>query len=239
MRLLLLLLVFANVIALALLQGGRERGVEPERLEQQLHADRLAIVDGKGAEALPAPVATPSTAPAATASSAPAPTSPAAATPLPAIGTAPVCIDIGDFSPHAATAFEDALSRLSHTGIPQRRVVRGAPSQMVYLPPLPSELAAVRRLSELRALGFADSAVIRDDPARRWGISLGLFSKPELAEAQLAKLREAGINEARVGDHPSNAVRFAYRLPGVDAAGGARLAEAASQFAGVTLRRCQ
>ncbi len=231
MRVLFFLLLLGNLVLLLVLQGSRDRGLEPERLAQQLHADRLSVVDGRRPPPqapLPVDAPAPAEVPAA-----------AAAVQAPAFGSTPTCVEIGDFSPQAAVAFEDALSRLSHTGIPQRRTIRAAPSQLVYLPPLPGEAAATRRLAELRALGFADSAVIRDDPARRWGISLGLFSRPELAEAQLAKLREAGVSDARIGDHPSNAARYAYRLPGVDAAGGARLAAAASNFEGVVLRRCQ
>lgn len=236
MRVLFFLLLLGNLVLLLVLQGSRDRGLEPERLAQQLHADRLSVVDGRRPP-LEAPL--PADAPAPADPPAPAAQPPGPAAQAPAFGGAPVCVEIGDFSPQAAVAFEDALSRLSHTGIPQRRTVRAAPSQLVYLAPLPGEVAATRRLAELRALGFADSAVIRDDPARRWGISLGLFSRPELAEAQLAKLREAGVSDARIGDHPSNAARYAYRLPGVDAAGGARLAAAASNFEGVALRRCQ
>lgn len=125
------------------------------------------------------------------------------------------------------------------TGIPQRRIVQPPPSYLVFLPPQPTEAAASRRLAELRQKGFADSAVMRDDSPRRWGVSAGLFSKEELAIAHLDKLHKAGFADARMGEHPLNSTRYAYRLPGVTAAGATRLAAVASGYAGVSMRPCK
>lgn len=150
-----------------------------------------------------------------------------------------VCVELGDFSAQAAESFEPQLSRLSMTGIPQRRVVQPPPSYLVFLPPLPTEAAAKRRLAQVRDKGFADSAVIRDESPRRWGVSVGLFSKEELAIAQLDKLHKVGIDEARMGEHPLNSTRYAYRLPGVTEAGATRLAAVASGYSGVSMRACK
>ena len=218
MRLFFFLLLLANVVALLIMQAARDRSGEPERLALQVNAERVNVIDA----AAPAPAKTPA----------------AESAPAPVTAGAGGCVEIGDFSTQSAASFEQQLSRLSHTGMAQRRVVQAAPSQMVYLPPQGSEAEANRRLAQLREMGFADSAVIRDEPARRWGISLGRFTRTELAEAHLEKLRAAGVNDARIGDYPANSTRFAYRVPDVEAASAARLAAAASNFAGVTLRRC-
>ena len=228
MRLFFFLLLLANLAALLLMQAARDGGTEPERLARQVNAERVTVID---------PASRPTAA-----TAAPEKTSQAAAASAPA--TPPVtagaggCVEIGDFNAMTAASFEQELSRLSHTGIPQRRVVQAAPSQLVYLPPQGGEAEASRRLAQLREMGFADSAVIRDEAARRWGISLGRFTRTELAQAHLEKLRAAGVNDARIGEYPANSTRYAYRLPGVDAASGARLAAAAANFAGVTMRRC-
>ena len=222
MRLFFFLLVLVNVVVLLVLQVARDRTIEPERLALQVNAERVAVIDAAGKPA-------------------PAPATPTAkATPPPAVspsGTA-ACIDIGDFNTQTAASFEQDLSRLSHTGTPQRRVVQPAPSQLVYLPPQGSEADANRRLAQLREAGFADSAVIRDDPARRWGLSLGRFTRTELAEAHLEKLRGAGVTDARIVEYPMNSTRYAYRLFGVNAAGGTRLAAIAANYTGVTMRPC-
>ena len=224
MRLFFFLLLLANVVVLLVLQAARDRGTEPERLALQVNPARVTVIDAAGRPA-------------------PAPPKPAPQDPPPATATLPgdavaACIEIGDFNTQTAASFEQDLSRLSHTGIPQRRVVQPAPSQLVYLPSLGSEGEANRRLSQLREMGFADSAVIRDDPARRWGISLGRFTRTELADAHLEKLRSAGVSDARIVEYPANSTRFAYRLSGVNTAGGARLAAAAANYSGVTMRRC-
>ncbi len=227
MRLFFFLLLLANMVALLVMQAARDRSGEPERLALQVNAERVSVIEAAGKPAaVPAPVKTPAAA------------TPAEPAPPPVTAGAGSCVEIGDFSTQSAASFEQQLSRLSHTGLPQRRVVQAAPSQMVYLPPQGSEAEANLRLAQLREAGFADSAVIRDEPSRRWGISLGRFTRTELAEAHLEKLRAAGVNDARIGDYPANSTRFAYRVPDVDAASAARLAAAASNFAGVTLRRC-
>ena len=226
MRLFFFLLLLANVVVLLITQAASDRSREPERLALQVNAARVTLDYASGKPGAAPPVA---------AKPQPVP----AAAPAPAGGSTAACIEIGDFNTQTAASFEQDLSRLSHTGVPQRRVVQAAPSQLVYLPSQGSEADANRRLARLREMGFADSAVIRDDPARRWGISLGRFTRTELADAHLQKLREAGVNDARIAEYPANSTRFAYRLAGVDSAGGARLAAAAANYPGVTMRRCQ
>lgn len=235
MRLFFFLLVLINLVIFLVMQGARDRSSEPERLALQLNAERVTLLDAAGT-----PVTRPS-APAAPTPAANTPSSAGRATEtktLPAAGGANACVEIGDFNTDTAAKFEEQLSRLPHSGVPQRRIVRAAPSQLVYLPSQGSEADANRRLAQLRDLGFKDSAVIRDDSARRWGISLGRFTRTELADARLEKLRSAGVPDARIIEYPANSTRFAYRLSGMEAAGGARLAAAVSAFEGVTMRRC-
>lgn len=259
MKAVLIALLLANVGMLVLLATPlAPPGVEPERLAQQLNADRIRMIDPATAaaqaahealaahraaqqklaeqisQAQPAP-----TAAAVAAATAPAPAqNPSGSATASSLAPA-VCVELGDFSAQAAESFEPQLSRLSMTGIPQRRIVQPPPSYLVFVPPQPTETAANRRLAELRAKGFADSAVIRDESPRRWGVSAGLFSKEELAIAQLDKLQKAGVADVRMGEHPLNSTRYAYRLPGVTETGAARLAAVASGYAGVTMRSCK
>lgn len=245
MRVLFFVLLLANVAVLALiLKPLRPAGVEPERLAQQVNADRISVIDPAAAamQAAKERLARHRAAQERAAQQAPAP---AAAGTAPATDAAPsqlaraVCVELGDFSAQAAESFEPQLSRLSMTGIPQRRVVQPPPSYLVFLPPQATDAAAARRLAQLREKGFADTAVIREESPRRWGVSAGLFSKEELAMAQVEKLHKAGFADARMGEHPLNSTRFAYRLPGVTEAGATRLAAVASAYAGVTMRACK
>lgn len=249
MRVLFFVLLLANVAMLALLaRPMAPAGVEPERLARQLNADRVVVIDLEtaAARAMQAQQAAHRAAQERLArqaqesalAQAAGGASPAGDAGAPSLAQA-VCVELGDFSAQAAESFEPQLSRLSMTGIPQRRVVQRPPSYLVFVPPQPTEAAASRRLLELREKGFVDSAVIRDEAPRRWGVSAGLFSKEELAIVQLEKLHKAGFADARMGEHPLNSTRYAYRLPGVTATGATRLAAVASGYAGVTMRPCK
>ncbi len=264
MRGLFVLLLLANLALLAWLAVPLPPpGIEPERLAQQINPEQIRVLDAETAAAqavqeqlarhhaeqenaarqAEAEVQGQRPGQAASAS---LPAQPGAASTTSALDTQTssslaraVCVELGDFSAQAAESFEPQLSRLSMTGIPQRRIVQPPPTYLVFVPPQPTEAAASRRLAQLRDKGFADSAVIREESPRRWGISVGLFSKEELAMAQLDKLHTAGITEARMGEHPLNSTRYAYRLPGVTETGASRLAAVASGYAGVTMRACK
>lgn len=239
MRLFLLALLLANVVMLLVLQSYRPSGLEPERLALQQRADLVTVqAPGKGNHpSTPASAAT--TSPSALPSSSSA--LPASTTPPtpPAPKRAPgKCIEAGDFNAQTAAKFESALPQLSLPVLPVKRVVQASPSQIVMLPPQASEAAANRRMTQLREQGFKDVSVIRDTTARRWGISLGVFSKPELADAQLAVLKQAGVTDARIEEHPLNSSRLAYQLVGLDAEATDGLKKLLSDFASVALRDC-
>jgi hypothetical protein len=210
MRLLFYLLLLANAIVFVLLQATQRFGGESDRMSQQVHAERLNLVDVSGK-------------------------SPASAS----HSSKPVCIEIGDFNTQTVASFEQQVAKLSSAPTADRRLVQAASSQLIFIPPQASEEAANRRLAQLRTLGFTDSAVIRDDSARRWGISLGRFTRTELADAHLEKLRAAGVSDARIGEYPLNTARYAIRVTLEDAESRDDLKALATKFGGLTLRACQ
>ncbi len=222
MKLLFFILLLANGAVLLALQSARTSGIEPERLAAQLHPERLTVIRQPAAPATAA-ASVPEVQP--------------EAGPAPAASTA--CVDIGDFNSRDGAKFETEFALLSTGALPSKRMVRPPPQHIVYLPPQAGEAAAGRRLAQLREMGFADSAVIRDEPTRRWGISLGLFSRMALAEAQQQKLRDAGVTDARIAEYPVNSARYAYRIAGLDEAATRQLEALASGLAGVVLRSCQ
>jgi hypothetical protein len=209
MRLLFYLLLLANAIVFVLLQATQRFGGESDRMSQQVHAERLNLVDVSGK-------------------------SPASAS----HSSKPVCIEIGDFNTQTVASFEQQVAKLSSAPTADRRLVQAASSQLIFIPPQASEEAANRRLAHLRTLGFTDSAVIRDDSARRWGISLGRFTRTELADAHLEKLRAAGVSDARIGEYPLNTARYAIRVTLEDAESRDDLKALATKFGGLTLRAC-
>lgn len=214
MRPLFFLLLLANAIVFLLLQATQQFGSQPDRMSQQVNAERLNLVDVSGKASVSENGSESS-------------------------ASKPACIELGDFNTQTAASFEQQLAKLSSKPTPERRLVQAASSQQIFIPPQSSEEAANRRLAQLRTLGFTDSAVIRDDSARRWGISLGRFTRPELAEAHLDKLRAAGVTDARIGEYPLNTARYAIRVTLEDAESRDDLKALATKFGGLTLRACQ
>jgi len=215
MRPLFFLLLLANVIAFLLLQLTQQFGNTPDRTAQQINAERLLLMDGSAKNS----------AGSATAGAALA-------------ADAAHCLEIGDFNGQSASAFEQQLAKLASNLNPQRRVVQPAPLQQIFIPPLANEEAASQRLVQLRGMGFTDSAVIRDETARRWGISLGRFEHAELAEAHLEKLRTAGVQDARLGEYPLNSTRYAVQVSVDDADLRDRMKSLIAKSVGITLRAC-
>ncbi len=183
----------------------------------------------------PATAATSATTTLATAAAAPA-----AQTPVTS-GTKAVtgkCTELGEFNTQTAEKFESRLAQLALPVLPQKRLVLAPPSHIVYLPSQASEQAALRRLAKLREQGFDDVSVIRDHSVRRWGLSIGVFSNLQLAQARLAAIKAQGITDARIEEYPLNASRFAYRLNGLDASGREKLGKLATEFTGIRLTDC-
>jgi hypothetical protein len=148
------------------------------------------------------------------------------------------CIEVGLFTTQSALKFESALALLTLRELPKKRLIQAPPSHLVFLAPQQGEAGAQRRLAQLRALGFNDVAVIREAGERRWGVSLGVFTSLELAEARLKLLKNAGITDVRLEEHPINSSRFAYELRGLDRNMKTGVQAAQSSFEGTSLQPC-
>jgi hypothetical protein len=154
---------------------------------------------------------------------------------LPAEGE---CIEVGSFTTQSAVKFESALAQLALRELPKKRLVEAPPSHLVFLPPQQGEAGANRRLAQVRGLGFSDIAVVREAGERRWGLSLGVFTSLELADARLRALKSAGVTDARIEEHPINSSRFAYELRGLDRALKSALQALQVTFEGTSMQPC-
>ena len=104
------------------------------------------------------------------------------------------CLEIGPFRSVKETL--RASDWLAHAGIAygmRTRMVKVPESFWVYLPPLPSHLAAVRMLRELDRKGI-HSHIIVSQPGFDNAISLGLYNFPRNAHVRLAQLAEKGVH---------------------------------------------
>ncbi|MDO8299374.1 SPOR domain-containing protein [Lacisediminimonas sp.] len=247
------LLVFQFGWLDALVRGGHE----PERLRNQINADKVRILSPLPSAA---PTAGASSGASASASTATATSSGAgvntatAATGGVAAGAAgsltPVmarpeagqaaaaCIEIGNLTVAEGRRFETRLATLTLAQKPVRREVREESSHMVWIPPPPTgREGADKKSVELRRLGIRDFYVLQDMPVRH-GISLGVFKTEEAARAHLAKLGEQGVRSARVVEHKMPLVRAAFRFAGIDEQTRQRLDRLRSEFPRHEQKQC-
>lgn len=214
LRVAVLFLLFANLLALAAwkgwLGGGASSG-EPERLSNQLSPEKIRLV----VDARPAAVA-----PAA------APTLPLAAqTPVPQPEKAPVPVaPEADAAPPACVAFgglsADQAAELSARiakaggGFKLSETRAGTPSSWwVHIPSQGNKEGAERKAAELRRLGVDDLFVMQDAGPNQFAISLGLFKNEAAANRQLTQLKEKGVRSAQIATRGGGALRVEVRGP--------------------------
>jgi hypothetical protein len=226
-RLVAILLLLANLLALGVLAGLFDdlwpRGREPQRVASQVAPDRLRVVP----PAPPAPASTPEAVPgerpaapgaAAVGDGQAAPgvasaPSPAAATggpqaTLASASVEPMCMEAGPLDEARAERLREWARGLRE---PLRAVIDRrpeAPSFMVYLPPAADPQ---RRLAQLRQLGVSDLYLIAEGPLRQ-AISLGIFRSQEGARARQGELAARGVQGTRIGPGPLRAERLVARL---------------------------
>ena len=204
LRVAVLVLVFANLLALAIWKGWLGGGVshgEPERLSNQLNPEKIHLVPD-----LPPPA---ERAAAARVPAAPAPV-PAPAAPEVA---PPACVAFGGLSSEQAAQLS---ARITKAGagfkIAESRV--GAPSSWwVHVASQGSKEAAERKAAELRDLGVGELFIVQDAGANQYAISLGLFKSEVSAKRHLAMLRDKGVRSAQIATRGSGAVRIEVRGP--------------------------
>lgn len=194
---------------------------EPERLLNQLNADKLIIIPAEKANA---------------ASTAGAVTPAAAAAPAPQ-----ACLEIGSFVLADARRFENQLEALKLGDRQSRHNLPGAEvsGYIVHIPSQGSKEGADRKAGELRALGVTNYFVMSDNSPLRWGISLGVFKTEGAAQNQLAMLVKQGVRSARVTPRMSGSKLLAYQFRDVDAELKARLDKIRAGFPNAEARNCK
>lgn len=170
MKWVLIVLVFLNLLFFGYTEIRQDRATESLLAHQNISADKIRILDGseKGALAPNAPVA-----------------------------LARSCVEWG---PAAGTDLANIRKIVAPLLVKdQVREDAGIGARYwVYVPPYASEAQAAQRLQALQADGITDSLIIRNDPALRNGVSLGVLKDEAAAKAQLDMLKKKGVNDARI-----------------------------------------
>lgn len=199
--------------------SGNER--EPQRMQNQLNADKLAIISPEQATAVA------SAASAAASAEAKAETQ--------------ACVEIGNFLIADARKFETKLEPLQLGDRQSRHNLPGTEvsSWIVYIPSQGSKEGAARKAGELRALGVTNYFIMSDSQVMRWAISLGVFRTETGAQNQLAALMKQGVHSARVEPRMSGSKQLAFQFRDVDPALKAKLEQIRAGFPGTETHNCK
>lgn len=222
LRSLVLVLMLVNAAFYAWSQGWLNEVVgikpdaqhEPQRLTQQVHADKLIVLKGPVPTVKQAPAAAAASAAnassvasaastasaasvAASASVAAAPAKPAPSTPAPSMSRV-ACLEAGPFSAAEQSKLEASLKPMlpPKAWTTDNVTVQGL--WLVYMGPYPDNEAMARKESELKRIRGLNFEEITAPASLTPGLSLGRYGRLEDANAALNTLRNRGIRTARV-----------------------------------------
>lgn len=231
LRVAVIILIFANLLALALWKGwlgGAASYGEPERLSNQLNPDRLRLMTEARPPA-PPPVVRP--APATEPEAAPdkadekaekkgdekaeekvaekAPEKVAAEAVAPQ-----ACVVFAGLSVDQARELTARIARAG-TGFKLSETRSDAPSSWwVNIPPQGSREGADKKVAELRRLGVDDLFIMQDPGPNQFAVSLGLYKSELAATRLLDALKEKGVRSAQITARGAGVRRIEVRGPG-------------------------
>jgi hypothetical protein len=151
---------------------------------------------------------------------------------------ASTCLEWGSFTVADAPRAEQALEPLGLGARLARRRTEEVAAWWVFIPPQGSRQGAIKKASELKALGVEEYFIVQDEGEHRWALSLGVFRSEEAAQARLAALRSQGVRSARFGPRETVVPKIWLQVKSVDAPLQARLKEIARQIEGSELKDC-
>ena len=220
MRLAFLLLLAANLAVFAWFrQFAPDTATDPEPARRQVNPEKIRLLEGKELKELGGLPA---------------------ARPRPAAALTPggTCVEWGGFALAEAPKAEQALAPLALGGRLSQRRSEETAGWWVYIPPQANRAAALKKTSELKALGIDDFFVMQDEGKMRWAVSLGVFSSEEAARSRLDALKAKGVRSAQTGARETQVAKIWFQVRGADAAQQAKLRDLAQQLPGTELKDC-
>ena len=208
MRILVLLLLLANLTLLGYTKLDSLGTGEGVRLAQQIQPDRIVLLSPQQVAALgPAKVS----------------------------ALADVCVEWGPLSDTDKARALASLEPLDLAKLISQKKVEVVANYWVFIPPAPNRSAADRRVEELKALGVKDLLLVDGGP-QRFAISLGIFRTEDAAQARLAALEAQGVKTARIGARVQAIAQTALVVRDPPAPAVARLKELQGSFPGSEIR---
>jgi hypothetical protein len=171
LRIVVLLLLLANLTFFAYTRLDATREGEAIRLAEQVQPDKIKLLTPQQVAALgPAKVA----------------------------ALADVCLEWGPLSDAGRAQALAALEPLALGKLLTQRRSEATMAFWVYLPAAPNRAEAERRAAEARERGVGGASVV-DAGAQRFAVSLGAFATEEAANARLAEIAKLGVANAKLG----------------------------------------
>jgi hypothetical protein len=200
LRLLVLLLIVANIAFYAWTQGMLDGVVgmraqgdrEPDRLQRQVRPETIRVL------------------------------SPASA--VAAVAEAPpVCLEAGPYTPEQITAAEGVLQTVLPPGSWASIRAEKPAVWVVYMGKYPNREALQKKADELKRLKISFEEV-RNNPELEDGLALGRYDNRAAAEKALADITQRGVRTARVETLSPLLVTHSLRVERADASLQSRLA---------------
>ena len=208
MRVVVLLLLLANVMWLAFTVLDRAGSGEGIRLKEQVQPDKIRLLTPQQVAALgPAKVA----------------------------ALADVCLEWGPLSDAERGRALADLEPLGLGRLLTQKRVESATAFWVFLPPVVNRAAADRRVADLRAAGIKDVFVVDSGP-QRFAISLGVFRTEEAANVHAAQLAQQGVGNAKVGPRQQTTVQTLLVIRDPQAPAVARIKELQQGYPGTDVK---
>jgi hypothetical protein len=247
MKLLLSLLVVANVLLFGWLRGWMAPlggdGREPQRLAAQVEPDQIRVVPaarlpgGAGSGDGGGPGSGARAAVGSQAASATPAEPPAAVDPAEIVASlkGASCVEIGPMGEFEAVRVQVALDLVASDLAITTRRAEDVSSYWVYLPP--SSVDVQKRLADLRARGVSD-VYLMPEGTWRGAISLGLFRQEELAVALQRSITDRGVKGVRVAPRGPSPGRMTLRVQPVPDTVPLELAKLRATFPEAVARPC-
>ena len=208
MRILVLLLLLANLTLLGYTKLDSLGTGEGVRLAQQIQPDKIVLLSSQQVAALgPAKVA----------------------------ALANVCVEWGPLSDIDKSRALASLEPLDLAKLISQKKVEVMANYWVFIPPAPNRSTADRRMEQLKAQGVKDLLLVDGGP-QRFAISLGIFRTEDAAQARLAALEAQGVKTARVGARVQAIAQTALVVRDPPAPAVTRLKELQGAFPGSEIR---
>lgn len=239
LRSLVLILLIVNVTFFAWSQGWLNTLVgvrpdqqhEPQRLQQQVHAEKLDVVtEASRTTPPPSPLATPTE----TASASSAPQVAASAPPVPppaasvAAASAPeptVCLEAGPFDNADMTVVNVVLNPILARYQWRINSVEVSGQWLVYMGPYTDKDLYERKRGELRQFKGLAFEEVHSPASLNPGFALGRYTRQQDAEATLSGLKDRGVRSARIVTLRQPGELDYVRVPAATAAQQASLAK--------------